>query len=218
MFDSFVRGHDAGGCRGRSVQGAGDLDGASYRCVGRRLAAPAWACACGAPTITSASCSTSPATARSTETFSARPTATSRADRLGTLSRGLATHRATPLLVEPVEEAVLAREHAARERAGAHAGLRALADVPVLLGDRVPELDRGLGLEQLGVGDRLRPEHELAHDRRVVRALRVADVVHRAVGVQVQHQVRELVRAVVHLVVLGLEVRELRQLALRPSA
>src|SRR5919106_3307063 len=45
----------------------------------------------------------------------------------------LATHCQPILLVEPVEESVLARIHAGRERTRAHAGLRTLADVPILL-------------------------------------------------------------------------------------
>ncbi len=81
------------------------------------------------------------------------------------LAERLAPHPHPVVLVERVEEPVLPRVDARRERARAHTGLRALAHLPVLLGDQVPELDHRLGLETLrgrrspraGTGTRRRP-------------------------------------------------------------
>src|SRR5207344_558031 len=97
-----------------------------------------------------------------------------------------AAHGQPVLLVEPVKEPVLPRVDTGGERPRTDARLRALADLPVLARDQVPELDHRFRLEVRTL-DRLRAEEELAHHGGVVRTFRVGDVVHAAVGVQVQH-------------------------------
>ncbi len=72
------QGMTPGGCLGRAAHGAGPSSTARRTAASaRRPAAPAWARACGAPTTTSASCSTSPATAAAPRRSCARPTTTS---------------------------------------------------------------------------------------------------------------------------------------------
>src|SRR3990172_3144406 len=94
------------------------------------------------------------------------------------LPEKLAAHLFAVALIEVVQEPVLPRVDAGGERTGADAGLGAPADLPVLLGDQVPQLNDGFRLEQRRVCDRLGPEEVLGHNGGVIRSLRVSDVVH----------------------------------------
>ena len=86
--------------------------------------------------------------------------------------------------------------------------MRPPAHLPVLTADQIPKLDRRLRLEQVWVRDRLGAEEILRDDGRVVRALRETDVVHPAVGMEIEHQVRELIGSVIHVPIDRVEVRE----------